>query len=414
MNDFESTLGRLLDCLEDKSTFAAIDLGMHRTLVTWGSGPKLKASDDWRRHIRAKNGPSPHSKYNGWVGWFSYEAATLFERAPSAKDTHPSPPPVSLFRHNGAVIFDHRLQQYEVHGCSDFCSEAAILLQDEATRSIPTMDRTLTTPHDPAQAKRFQQMVQSALHSIQKGEIYQVNLSWCVDAGVIKDPVGSYLALRRANPAQRGAFIKIDEWILLSNSPELFLEISQKKGSVYASSIPIKGTASDNSPLERVTLRDSPKETAELTMIADLVRNDLGRVAQPGTVCAAPRTLRSCGDLIHAEQAITAKLRAGYDAIDALSAAFPPGSVTGAPKVRAMEIIADLEEHDRGGYTGCIGGFFDDGTAHWNVAIRTATIHKGNARFNVGAGIVADSQPELEWVETLAKGNMLYRGLRAE
>ena len=161
-------------------------------------------------------------------------------------------------------------------------------------------------------------------------------------------------------------------------------------------------------------LSESPKEQAELTMITDLVRNDLGRVSRPGTVRASPRRIRVCGDLFHAEQSVESMVSPGLDSLDVLSACFPPGSVTGAPKVRAMELIHEIEGRARGVYTGAIGFFMDNGNAHWNVAIRTASIHNGIGRFHIGAGIVADSDPEQEWLETLAKGNMLARWLQAQ
>ena len=160
-------------------------------------------------------------------------------------------------------------------------------------------------------------------------------------------------------------------------------------------------------------MRDSEKETAELTMITDLVRNDLGRVARAGEVHTSCRRIRVCGDLLHAEQEITARLLPEVDAIDVLRASFPPGSVTGAPKIRAMEHIHQLEASPRGAYTGSIGCLFDDGSAHLNVAIRTATIRNGLAHLRLGAGIVADSDPNQEWLETLAKGQMLHRWLGA-
>ena len=149
-------------------------------------------------------------------------------------------------------------------------------------------------------------------------------------------------------------------------------------------------------------------------MITDLVRNDLGRVATPGSVQASPRRIRQCGDLLHAEQEVSAELLPQADALTALSACFPPGSVTGAPKVRAMQLIHELEPVPRGAYTGCIGSFFDSGSAHLSVSIRTATIRDGRASFHIGAGIVADSCPSREWEETLAKGTMLYRALHLE
>lgn len=146
-------------------------------------------------------------------------------------------------------------------------------------------------------------------------------------------------------------------------------------------------------------------------MIVDLVRNDLGRVARPGTVRTGERTVRRCGDLWHAEQRVSARLRPDRDAVDAFAAAFPPGSVTGAPKVRAMQVIHDLEAGPRGPYTGALGVWFDDGSARTSVLIRAAQLGPEGARYHVGAGIVADSDPDREWRETCAKGSALGAAL---
>ena len=148
-------------------------------------------------------------------------------------------------------------------------------------------------------------------------------------------------------------------------------------------------------------------------MIVDLVRNDLHRVAARAGVRAGPRMIVRAGDLWHAEQRVRAVLQRSKDAIDAVVACFPPGSVTGAPKVEAMRVIHALEPEPRGVYTGAIGFLADGGEAHLNVAIRTATVQGGLARFHVGAGLVADSKPELEWAETLAKGRALMSWLTA-
>jgi para-aminobenzoate synthetase component 1 len=252
--------------------------------------------------------------------------------------------------------------------------------------------------------------VGTILEAIQQGEVYQVNLAWEHTDVLLDDAAGAWLAIRQSNPAHYGAYLRCGETEIISNSPELFLEVDRASGRFQ--SRPIKGTA-PMVPGARELLESSPKERAELTMIVDLVRNDLGRVAQPGTVQAKARTIRKCGDLWHAEQAVTAKLRPGADALDALAAAFPPGSVTGAPKVKAMEVIHRLEPGPRGVYTGAIGWLSDSGDARFSVAIRTATVREGRARFHVGAGIVADSQPEREWEETLAKAQALAVSLGA-
>jgi para-aminobenzoate synthetase component 1 len=150
-------------------------------------------------------------------------------------------------------------------------------------------------------------------------------------------------------------------------------------------------------------LRDSPKERAELAMIVDLVRNDLGRISVPGAIRVEPRVIRSHANVHHASQRVHARLKPGIDSWDGLAALFPPGSVTGAPKVSASRKIAELETEPRGVYCGAVG-YCSGARARWSVAIRTAVWDGDSVRWHVGGGIVAGSDPEAEWEETVAKG----------
>ncbi|MEC8425685.1 MAG: chorismate-binding protein, partial [Myxococcota bacterium] len=258
----------------------------------------------------------------------------------------------------------------------------------------------------------YRAAVRSALEHIATGDVYQVCLAWEQVMDGMVNPVAAWHLLRQDNPAARAALLRAGDRWLLSNSPETFLDVSATPQGLHARSVPIKGTVPVSAgPEGRAWLGQSAKEIAELTMIVDLVRNDLGRVASPGTVRAGPRTLRRCGDLIHAEQEIEARLRPGVDAVDAMAAAFPPGSVTGAPKIRAMELIHALERASRGPYTGVLGLWGDDGSANSSVLIRTASIEPSRSRYHIGAGIVADSVPDREWEETCQKGAALGAAL---
>jgi len=181
---------------------------------------------------------------------------------------------------------------------------------------------------------------------------------------------------------------------------------------------PIKGTrprGADPARDEelREELRVSEKDTAELAMIIDLERNDLGRVCVPGSVIVRdPARIESYASVHHRVAEVTGTLEAGYGLVDLIAASFPGGSITGAPKVRAMEIIDELESAPRGPYTGSVGILTDDGNMELNIAIRTVVLARGEARLHVGGGIVADSGPEAEYEETLAKGRALFEALR--
>jgi len=252
----------------------------------------------------------------------------------------------------------------------------------------------------------FLRMVGRAKEYIAAGDIYQVNLShrfaapW--EAG---DPFAFYHSLRRASPAPHAAFLSLNGRSVLSSSPELFLAISGRRIVTR----PIKGTrprrtdpvADAASAEELVT---SAKEIAELIMITDLERNDLGQVCEFGSVAVTELLkLERFEQVFHLVSSVEGRLRPGVDPVTALRACFPGGSITGAPKKRAREIIAGLEPEPRGLYTGAIGYFGFNNESQFNIAIRTVVVENGTAHFHVGAGIVADSQPEQEWQETLDK-----------
>ncbi|RFC47548.1 MAG: Anthranilate/para-aminobenzoate synthases component I [Verrucomicrobia bacterium] len=257
--------------------------------------------------------------------------------------------------------------------------------------------------------------VRRALDYIAAGDIYQVNLAqrfsgkW--PAGL--SSYGLYLALREVSPAPYAAFLKFGEREILSSSPEQFLKMSGR--DVWTR--PIKGTRPRFADPARdarsaAELISSDKENAELVMITDLERNDLGQVCEFGSVEVTELAGLECfQQVFHLVSTVRGRLRPEVDHIAALEACFPGGSITGAPKRRAMEIIAELEKGPRGPYTGAIGYFGVNGESQFNIAIRTAVISGARMEYQVGAGIVADSDPAAEYEETLHKGRGLRRAL---
>lgn len=254
----------------------------------------------------------------------------------------------------------------------------------------------------------FIRMVERAQEYISAGDIYQVNLSypWQAPWPQGADALALYLKLRAVSPAPHASFMRLAGTTVLSSSPELFLRM---QGSRIATR-PIKGTrprfaddpVRDNAAVQELTA--SAKERAELLMITDLERNDLGQVCEFGSI-AVPELWRveSFAQVFHLVSTVTGTLRPHIDHVDAFRACFPGGSITGAPKKRASEIIAELEPHARGLYTGAIGWFGFDGRSQWNIAIRTAVQQGDQITFHVGSGIVADSVPQHEYEETLHK-----------
>ena len=253
--------------------------------------------------------------------------------------------------------------------------------------------------------RQFEEMVMAALEYIAAGDIYQVCLSHAFDATGPVDPWLFYEGLRHYSPAPYAAFFDLGGTQIASASPECFLRLSGRRIVTR----PIKGTRPRRADTQldqrnAYDLITSAKEIAELVMITDLERNDLGRVCEYGSV-TVPELLKieSYEQVHHLVSTVTGTLREDITHAAALRACFPGGSISGAPKKRALEIISELEPHPRGIYTGAIGYFGYNGESQFSVAIRTAIFEDGKASFHAGAGIVADSSPPAEWQETLDK-----------
>jgi para-aminobenzoate synthetase component 1 len=249
-------------------------------------------------------------------------------------------------------------------------------------------------------------MVERAQEYIGAGDIYQVNVSYPFRAEWPGgDPWAYYEALRHYSPAPYGAFLQLGSSTILSTSPELFLQISGR----LIRTRPIKGTrprradphADERSAFDLIT---SPKEVAELVMITDLERSDLGQICEWGSVSVRELLkLERHEQVFHLVSTVEGRLRPEVDAVSALRACFPGGSITGAPKRRAREVIKELEAGGRGLYTGAVGWFGAAGESVFNIAIRTVVLEAGQLSFSVGAGVVADSVAEREWQETWDK-----------
>ena len=378
-----------------------LDDAAHHDIVVWGATDSVAAGEGFiegaRRLLKPERPPSGVPFAGGLVGYIGYEAGRWVERMPQPVGPRPLPDLV-LRRYEGALVRD--AEGWVAAGAPDFVQQACRVV--ERAKALETVVRGQGVERAPEGA-RFLESVGRALEAIRGGDYYQVNLARRLEVRGVGDAFAAYRRLRRRY-AQYGALLRLGDAALLSNSPELFLQVQD--GSVR--SVPIKGTR----PLgEEDALLADPKERAELTMIVDLVRNDLGRVCQPGSVRVSPRRVQEHPTLLHAEQAVHGVLRGGMDALDALGASFPPGSVTGAPKVMAMEAIRALEPVPRGAYTGCVGYFADGGDAQLSVAIRTASVVGDTAWVHVGCGIVADSDPQRELQESEIKAVALREAL---
>lgn len=279
-------------------------------------------------------------------------------------------------------------------------------------RSSPPLDfQSLLSRED------FLSMVDRAREYISAGDIYQVNLSypWSAPWPETGDSLGFYQRLRSVSPAPFSAYLDLDGLTLYSASPECFLKMNGREILTR----PIKGTRprfpadSDQDAQSAVELLGSEKERAELLMITDLERNDLGQVCDFGSVFVPELwAVESFAQVHHLVSTVKGTLKSGVDHVSALAACFPGGSISGAPKKRALDIIQELEKTPRGIYTGAIGYFGFNGQSQFSIAIRTAVKKGDEISFQVGSGIVADSVPEREYEETLHKAAGILRAAK--
>ena len=254
-------------------------------------------------------------------------------------------------------------------------------------------------------------MVEKAKDYITDGDIFQVVLSQRFETGFPLPPFALYRALRRVNPSPFLYFLNFDEFSIIGSSPEILVRVRDGKVSLR----PIAGTRkrgatrAEDDALAKELLAD-PKERAEHLMLLDLGRNDAGRVSRIGTVTVTDQfILEFYSQVMHIVSNVEGELDDRFDAIDALKAGFPAGTVSGAPKVRAMEIIDELEAEKRGPYAGCVGYFSASGDMDTCIVLRTAIVKDGKMYVQAGAGIVADSVPQNEHDECINKARALFK-----
>lgn len=277
-------------------------------------------------------------------------------------------------------------------------------LQDGPTVARGRVSSHFTRP-------QYEQAVQRCIDYIAAGDVFQVNLSQRYSVPFEGSTWSLYQHLQRTFPADYSAYLDFGDFQLLSNSPELFLRVTRlPDGRRRIVNRPIKGTR-PNAPGMADALRDSEKDKAELAMIVDLQRNDLGRICEIGSVkVTEPRTIETHPTVLHGVATVEGILQEDVSLTDILTATFPCGSVTGCPKIRAMEIIDELEPVRRGAYCGAIG-WIGGGEMELSVAIRTMTVKDGMCHIPVGGGIVADSSPAAEYEETLVKARAMFAAL---
>lgn len=330
-----------------------------------------------------------HPASTRWMGWISYDLGRLFESIPTRR---------------AESELDWPLFVFSLHAVAAGASAVAV---DQAGRRS-CAPRQASAPASNFTRREYESAVARAVEYIAAGDIFQVNLSQRFTVPCGESPGAIYRRLCAQSPAAYGALLDYDEMALICNSPELFLRVTPDRRVVTR---PIKGTRR-LAPGMDDELRRSIKDQAELNMIVDLERNDLGRVCEIGSVrVIEPRVIEAHPTVYHGVATIEGVLRPDVTFVDLLRATFPGGSITGAPKIRAMQIIEELEPVRRGPYCGAIGYLDSDGTIELNIAIRTMLMKAGLVHIPVGGGIVADSVPADEYEETLVKAQALFRCL---
>lgn len=360
----------------------------------------------------------------GWIGWFAFEWASSLEPSVPRPQSDPWEVPDATFHLvQDLIAFDHAAQKLFVI-CAAPGGEVD---HEEAQRRIERVAETLEAeapasgsfqlvdPEPRAQMERsaFLAAVDELRDSIRQGEIFQGVLSQRFEQRFDGDPFTLYRALRLTNASPHMFFFEADGLCLVGSSPERLVAV--KGGTVEV--VPIAGTrarSEDPDEDERLgaELRVDEKECAEHDMLVDLARNDVGRIARIGTVSVKEyAVLEKFPRVQHLVSRVGCQLAAGLDAIDALAACFPAGTVSGAPKVRAMQLLAEQEGSTRGPYAGAFGYLDGAGNLDMAISIRTMVVRDDTVHVQAGAGIVFDSRPEAEYAETLQKARALFEAI---
>ena len=405
----------------DRPHFVLLEssLGGRYTIAAWEPREILEARegrsflDEFRKRLAASPKiEAPDLPFaGGWIGYLGYE---LYDEILPKVESRPVTllPKAVMAYYDRFYLYDHwnqRTHEVSLPGKGDPLEWPRTLFEPHPAfreKSRPIFGRVPQAMEaGPLSRSRYLEQVALVKELIARGDCYQVNLSQKFETPVSQPSPFIYQRLRETSPSPYAAYLNLGDAQILSSSPELFLEID---GSRIVTR-PIKGTrprgsaASEDARLKN-ELAASEKDRAELLMITDLERNDLGRVCRPGSVRVSElRTVESYPQVHHLVSTIEGKIAEGRDVVDVLKATFPGGSITGAPKIRAMQVIRDLEPHAREVYCGAIGYVSANGKVQFNVAIRTMVLKEGQAHLWSGSGIVADSDPEKEYEETLVK-----------
>ena len=374
--------------------------------------------------------PNLPTFHGGWVGYFGYECAQYIETKLQAKQNHDQlgMPDIYLMLAEELAVFDNlKGKIYLIVNANPEQANA----YENAVQRLDTLvhqlrETTVTYPRltDPTAIdeshfissfpkQKYLQAVQQCKEYVYSGDVFQVQISQRLSVPYHARPLDVYRALRSLNPSPYMYFLDLGREQIVGSSPEILVRV--QAGQVVVR--PIAGTRrrghddADDLAMEAELLAD-PKERAEHLMLIDLGRNDVGRIAEVGSVKMTEHMIvERYSHVMHIVSEVVGKIREGLTFMDVLRATFPAGTLTGAPKVRAMQVIAEFEPVKRGVYGGAVGYWGWDDQADLAIAIRTAVIQDGQLHVQAAGGVVADSVPELEWKETMNKGRALFRAV---
>jgi len=378
--------------------------------------------DALRRALAAAPKPGPEVEglpfTGGLVGVSGYDVVRLFERLPHDTVPQARVPDAAFTAPASLLVFDHLTRRVAVlHAGSE--AERQALRKDVVKRlrgPVPNGNGVVETSVAQASLSEaeFSERVEACKEYIASGDIYQIVISVLFRGTSNVAPFEVYRALRLLNPSPYMFFLEFGDLQVVGSSPEALVRLHGKTASLrpIAGTLPRGDTKEQDLANEKTLLAD-PKESAEHVMLVDLARNDLGRVASAGSVHVDPyRAIERYSHVMHIVSGVQGELAGGYDQFDLFAASFPAGTLVGAPKVRAMEIIEEMEETGRGLYAGTAGYFGLSGDMDQAITIRTLVFSGDEYSFQAGAGIVADSVPAREYQEVLAKSAILRRALQ--
>lgn len=346
----------------------------------------------------------------GAVGHISYDAIRYWEKIPSTTYDDLGFPDVQMSIFDDGIVFDHRHNAIYYYSVGEDRYDYLLRLNEP----IECEALSFKKPKANVTKDHFEASVEKAKEYVKQGDIFQVVLSKRLDFEIKGDLIEFYRSLRKINPSPYMFFLKSGSQQIVGSSPEMLVRVEDRTVETFpiAGTRPIIEDPIENQRLAQELLSD-PKERAEHVMLVDLARNDVGKVAAYGSVHVPEfMQVHEYSHVQHIVSRVVGRIQDDYTSYDALRAVFPAGTVSGAPKPRAMEIIEELEPAQRGPYAGAVGYFSYNGNADFAITIRTLFADKNQAHIQVGAGIVADSIPEKEWFETEQKAQALLRALQ--